>query len=70
MPPLLREQLDASHVGAVAGPVPHLEDAGVAARTRREARTELGEEATEDLAVLDVAPHESARMQVAHGGPG
>ena len=70
MPPLLREQLDASHVGAIAGPVPHLEDAGVAAGTGGEARAELGEEPAQDLAVLDVPAHEPARVQVATAGQG
>jgi hypothetical protein len=45
--------------------VTHLEDPGVAAGPRGEARTDLGEELMGDLAVFDFPLDQPARVQVA-----
>ena len=60
---LAADQLDLRDLGAVAAAVAEAQDAGVAARPRLEARRDGVEQLAHDLAILDVAQHQPARVQ-------
>ena len=60
---LAADQLDLRDLGAVAAAVAEPQDARVAARPRLEARRDRVEQLADDVAILDVAQHQPARVQ-------
>src|SRR5207249_9854304 len=63
--PSLTQQFDPGHFSAVADAVAQLDDPGIAARARREALAELGEQAVGHRLVLEPALDEAAGVEIA-----
>src|SRR5262249_30380010 len=60
---LAADELDLGDLGAVTAPVAQAQDAGVTARPRLEPRCNRVEQLADDVAVLDVAEDEPARVK-------
>lgn len=66
----LVHQFDERHLRSITLSVPELEDPGVATRTLHEARRDVVEELSEDLAVLDLSGRQTPGMKVAPASQG